>query len=177
MEKSPREIIFKPEAFFTCLNSAIEVYKRETFGFLFSNKDKNTIDFAYTPQTAERKFNGANAEKKRIEHLVDLMEKDFGLIRIGIFHSHSDGWYQPFCTLSKDDAFVVKKNSPDITLLFDLFSYNGKLKIIMKGYYYDKKQNWIRLAKLIPSRRLEYMISKDNPSLLRLFGLKAFTSS
>jgi proteasome lid subunit RPN8/RPN11 len=170
IKKSAREIIFKPQPFFTCLISALEVYKRETYGFLFSQNDKDTIDFAYTFQTAERTFGNIYCDDNIEEYLITQANQNFGLTFIGDFHSHTDYKGASTCKPGKTDSKGLKENPNRISVIFSLSTnHENLLAMLMRAYSYDDEQKRIRRAKLILPQRLENLLSETNPSLLNFF--------
>ncbi len=169
IKKSAKEIIFTPEPFFTCIASALEVYKRETYGLLFSHNG-NRIEFAYTFQSAKRKFSRVENSDKVEESIIYSTKEDFGLHLIGDFHSHTDYRYISLCELSPEDLCWLKENPNKISLIFNLFRDGEPSPLVeMRGYYYDLKQKRIKRTKIIASRRLEGILSKNNPSYLKFF--------
>ena len=170
IKKSAREIIFKPQPFFTCLMSALEIYPRETYGFLFSQTDKNTIDFAYTLKTAETTFENVYTDYEVEEYLFERAKTDFGLNLIGDFHSHADYRSKTTCKPGKTDSKGLRENPERISIILSLSAKEKKsVDMLMRAYYYDDEQKRIRKAKLILPRKLENLLSETNPSLLNFF--------
>lgn len=170
MKKLAREIIFKPHPFFTCLMSALEIYPRETYGFLFSQINENTIDFAYTLKTAETTFGVVYTDSEVEEYLFERAKKDFGLNLIGDFHSHTDYGSKTTCKPGKTDTKGLIKNPDKISIIFSLSTNHERfLAMLMRAYYYDGEQKRIRKAKLVLPKGLENMLSQNNSSFLNFF--------
>jgi len=170
IKKPAREIVFKPEPFFTCLISALEAYKRETYGLLFSRNTGNTIDFAYTMQLARKTFVEVYVNDKLERYIIREAEEDFGLRFIGDFHSHTDYKGKSTYKSGETDTCGLRENPDKIALILGLSSDQEKfIEMLMRVYYYDSEQKRIRKAKLILPKRLETILSVNNFSLLNFF--------
>jgi len=79
-------------AFLTIVTSAVEVFKKETIGYLIGIKGENkfVVEYAIPYQTAESGFAHATVDLKKAEKVNAILRKiSEGLEYIGDFHSHT----------------------------------------------------------------------------------------
>lgn len=91
-------VIIDPECFFGMVFSSIEVYNRETTGFLLGKKRRRVIhgrnenvvtcEMAYPMQTASRKPTSVSKGNARAFERIRASVPSLGLYLIGEYHSH-----------------------------------------------------------------------------------------
>jgi len=156
-----RKVTISYTAFKIMIMAVVDVYKTETLVDLYGNKKglDYIIDLAFPSQKVKRKYSEAKPGKG-----TDF-DGCFNFKNLGDFHSHTD--YQGTATNTNpgpgDLEYLrinpgkisiiasVKKSSSkyegwhhDVTTdsiigLWD--TWKGKLKIRLRGYYYDKRKN------------------------------------
>jgi len=88
------EVYISEDAFWGLLASAIEVYKRECFGFLIGYRDANNIflvEHALPSQSVKRWNTGVIESKRSERRIKQFLSNIPPLSLIGDFHSHA-GW-------------------------------------------------------------------------------------
>ncbi|MEF9438090.1 MAG: hypothetical protein L0922_04865 [Candidatus Mariimomonas ferrooxydans] len=88
---NPMKIYLSGDAFMCLLLSSVEVFKKESLGYLLGYRleDRFIIEYAFGLQTAIRKRRGvvfSHRDHKKIESILSKFEK---LQIIGDFHSHT----------------------------------------------------------------------------------------
>jgi proteasome lid subunit RPN8/RPN11 len=79
-------------AFLTIVSSSVEVFKRETIGYLIGIKgeDKWMVEYAIPYQTAESSYAHATIDENRVARINDILGSVSQAIElIGDFHSHT----------------------------------------------------------------------------------------
>ena len=91
--------------------SALEVYKKETYGILLGRKRNGAImlDQAATFQTAVRDYEYVSLDKARENRINNTLRYISGMKVVGDFHSHPDGPDK----LSKHDMKELHKGGKD----------------------------------------------------------------
>ncbi|MDH4211569.1 MAG: hypothetical protein OEV79_08990 [candidate division WOR-3 bacterium] len=108
-------------AFLTIVSSSVEVFRKETIGYLvgFKGENKYMVEYAIPYQTAESGYVHATVDMDRVTRINDILSKvsqGQGLEFVGDFHSHT--------MFGKSPATVVPSNT-------DLMStIPGELNII-----------------------------------------------
>lgn len=108
-------------AFLTIVSSSVEVFRKETIGYLvgFKGENKYMVEYAIPYQTAESGYVHATVDMDRVGRINDILSsisQGQGLEFVGDFHSHT--------AFGKSPATVVPSNT-------DLMStIPGELNII-----------------------------------------------
>ena len=94
MKEAPPQIeaYINLPAFLTIVTSAVEVFKKETIGYLIGIKGENkfVVEYAIPYQTAESGFAHATVDLKKAGKVNAILRKvSEGLEYIGDFHSHT----------------------------------------------------------------------------------------
>ena len=81
-------------AFLTIVSSSVEVFRRETIGYLigFKSERKFMVEYAIPYQTAESGYVHATIDMERVNRINDILSKvsqGQGLEFVGDFHSHT----------------------------------------------------------------------------------------
>ncbi|MBE0433536.1 hypothetical protein IBX73_08740 [candidate division WOR-3 bacterium] len=79
-------------AFLTLVSSSVEVFKKETIGYLvgFKGANKYIVEYAIPYQTAEHGFVHATVDMERVGRINEILGKvSQGLEYVGDFHSHT----------------------------------------------------------------------------------------
>ena len=155
MANKKRKVLLHAAPFFTmAILSPAEVYKRETYGILFSFSDKDIINLAYPLQTSERTFTTIRTDENLTTYLKETAG-NFYLKFIGDFHSHTDCYHYPaIAELNEEfDEKWLKKNPGLISIILAINSKWSRLKIDMAGFYYDENQDKIKKIKIVPSTK------------------------
>jgi hypothetical protein len=87
------EAYLNPQAFLAIVSSSIEVFHKETIGYLVGIKgeDRFVVEYAIPYQTAESGFAHATIDMRRVERINEIFGKlAQGLAYIGDFHSHTE---------------------------------------------------------------------------------------
>jgi len=120
-------VIIDPECFFGMVFSSIEVYNRETTGFILGKKRRRmiqgsmenvvTCEMAYPMQTASRKPTSVTKGNIRAFERIRASVPSLGLNLIGEYHSH------PYmgAELTKDDLEYISETMEQI------YEYDGNL--------------------------------------------------
>lgn len=80
------------QAFVTIVSSSVEVFKKETIGYLvgFKGAGKYMIEYAIPYQTADHGFAHASVDMERVGRINEIMGSvSQGLEYVGDFHSHT----------------------------------------------------------------------------------------
>jgi proteasome lid subunit RPN8/RPN11 len=154
--KKIEKILVHAEPFFTMILSALEVYKRETFGLLFSYTNRNIIDLAYPCQTTERGF-ARTRMRLNIQNKLEKEASDFGLRCVGTYHSHADYAGQKVsCNLSDGDKKAIRESSFLLQIIISVNEQKGIRNIKLAAHYYDSLENKIKNPIIIFSKKIEY---------------------
>lgn len=89
---APIEVYLNLPAFLTIVSSSVEVFKRETIGYLVGIKGENkfVVEYAIPYQTAESGFAHATIDLKKVARINEIVSKlSESLEFIGEFHSHT----------------------------------------------------------------------------------------
>jgi len=113
-------VMIDPECFFSMVFSSIEVYNRETIGFLMGNirrriiykKMENMVacEMAYPLQTAARKPTSVTKGNIRAFERTRALIPSLGLLLVGEYHSHPN----MEANLTKDDVDYIKERMDQI---------------------------------------------------------------
>ncbi|MCK4453693.1 Mov34/MPN/PAD-1 family protein, partial [candidate division WOR-3 bacterium] len=79
-------------SFLTIVTSSVEVFKKETIGYLVGIKGENKfmVEYAIPYQTAESTATHATIDEDRVIRINEILHKlSEGLEYIGDFHSHT----------------------------------------------------------------------------------------
>lgn len=79
-------------AFLTIVSSSVEVFKKETIGYLvgFKGTNKYIVEYAIPFQTADHGFAHATVDMDRVGRINEILRKvSQGLEYVGDFHSHT----------------------------------------------------------------------------------------
>ncbi|MBN2621523.1 Mov34/MPN/PAD-1 family protein [candidate division WOR-3 bacterium] len=137
-EKSPTpiEAYLELPAFLVMVSSSVEVYHKETMGYLLGIKGENkfSVRYAIPFQTVERGLTHATIDMDRVGRINEILrELSAGLELIGDFHSHTQFGDSP--------ATVIPSNA-------DLMSsMPGKLNIICAVNQKRRKSKWQESAR------------------------------
>jgi proteasome lid subunit RPN8/RPN11 len=118
-------------AFLTIVSSSVEVFRRETIGYLigFKSERKFMVEYAIPYQTAESTPTHATLDENRVGRINQILEKlSQGLEYIGDFHSH---------TLYGDLPGTVLPSGTDL-----VSSVPGELNIICAVNFKKKNTAW-----------------------------------
>lgn len=129
------DVYISANAFWALLISAIEVYKKECFGFLLGYRDSSNIyivEHAISYQTANRKHTSVEKNHRAAKRIQKFLESLPHLSLVGDFHSHT-GWgdlkgvgipsVQDICDMSPEQLSLIivandkRRSSP--------WQYNG----------------------------------------------------
>jgi len=117
--KEPMVAYLSFPAFLTIVSSSVEVFRKETIGYLVGVKGerKYMVEYAIPYQTAESGYVHATVDMDRVSRINEILSKiSQGLEFVGDFHSHT--------VFGKSPATVVPSNT-------DLMStIPGELNII-----------------------------------------------
>ena len=110
-EKKPLVAYLSFPAFLTIVSSSVEVFRKETIGYLIGIKaeDKFMVEYAIPYQTAEKGYVHATVDMDRVGRINEILSKvsqGQGLEFVGDFHSHT--------AFGKSPATVVPSNT-DLT--------------------------------------------------------------
>lgn len=130
------DVYISQGAFWGLLVSAIEVYKRECFGFLIGYRDINNVfivEHALSFQTAKRYNTGVIENKRAIKRIKKFLSNLPPLSLIGDFHSHA-GWgdLKGVPTPSNHDVLEMERNN-----LYIILEVNNKRKSVPWNYNDD----------------------------------------
>lgn len=118
-------------SFLTIVTSSVEVFRKETIGYLIGIKGENKfmVEYAIPYQTAESTATHATVDEKRAERINEILSKlSQGLEYIGDFHSHT--------VYGKCPGTVIPSDT-------DLFStVPGELNIICAVNLKKKAVDW-----------------------------------
>lgn len=93
-EKEPIVAYLNFPAFLTIVSSSVEVFRKETIGYLIGVKGENKfmVEYAIPYQTAESGYVHATIDMDRVSRINDILSKvsqGQGLEFVGDFHSHT----------------------------------------------------------------------------------------
>jgi hypothetical protein len=93
-EKKPLVAYLSFPAFLTIVSSSVEVFRKETIGYLVGIKaeDKFMVEYAIPYQTAESGYVHATVDMERVGRINEILSKvsqGQGLEFVGDFHSHT----------------------------------------------------------------------------------------
>ena len=118
-------------SFLTIVTSSVEVFKKETIGYLVGIKGENKfmVEYAIPYQTAESTATHATIDEDRVIRINEILHKlSEGLEYIGDFHSHT--------VYGKCQGTVIPSDT-------DLLStVPGELNIICAVNYKKRSVNW-----------------------------------
>ena len=108
------QVFISESAFWGLLVSAIEVYKKESYGLLLGHRDGNNfmVVHAVACQSAERHSTWVKAREKSYARVVNFFQQLPNLYLIGDFHSHP----QHEVALSPEDTASMVKGRVYITV-------------------------------------------------------------
>tara|TARA_Y100000310_G_scaffold345665_1_gene467970 strand:+ start:26387 stop:26929 length:543 start_codon:yes stop_codon:yes gene_type:complete len=176
--KKLRNVTISERAFVDIIASCIEVYKKETYGFLIGEKHKKhyMIYDAISFQSAKRGYESVNVSTFRINRMNYVFSHLTNLKLVGDFHSHPDFPDK----LSETDKKDTKNSGLTLTLLIipkqtkkkrhpwkiednNLLGFVGnKYYVKIMAFEYDRKKNKLFQIKIVC------------PSLKKLNKLKTF---
>lgn len=150
-EKGPLVAYLSFPAFLTIVSSSVEVFRKETIGYLIGIKGENKfmVEYAIPYQTAESGYVHATIDMERVNRINDILSKvsqGQGLEFVGDFHSHT--------VFGKSPATVVPSDT-------DLMStIPGELNIICAVNMKKRAVRWYQsdegiLAGTIGEYRIE----------------------
>ncbi len=117
--------------FLTIVSSSVEVFRKETIGYLIGIKGENkfVVEYAIPYQTADSSFAHATIDEDRVRRINEILGRlSQGLEFIGDFHSHT--------MFGDNQATVIPSDT-------DLFStVPGELNIICAVNVKKKSTNW-----------------------------------
>ncbi len=157
VERLQMEAYLSLPAFLTIVSSSVEVFRRETIGYLIGIKGENKfmVEYAIPYQTAESTATHATIDEERVARINEILGRlSQGLEYIGDFHSHtvfgnSPGTVIPSSTdllstvpqeLNIICAVNIKKKSVDWreNRRGILIGTVGEYRIELGGYYVEK---------------------------------------
>ncbi|MDI6739325.1 MAG: Mov34/MPN/PAD-1 family protein [Candidatus Edwardsbacteria bacterium] len=108
------QVFISESAFWGLLVSAIEVYKKESYGLLLGHRDGNNfmVVHAVACQKAERHSTWVKAREKSYARIVNFFSQLPSLYLVGDFHSHP----QHEVTLSDEDISTMEQGRVYITI-------------------------------------------------------------
>ena len=156
------QVFINEAAFWGLLVSAIEVYKKESYGLLLGHRDGDMfmVVNAIACQKAERHANWVKARDKSYARIVNFFENLPNLYIVGDFHSHP----QRSTALSEEDLFGMVEGHVYIVMEIrdkakdKYWSYNedGTLSgttdswfIKIAAYYIDPETGKHRMADVL----------------------------
>ncbi len=118
-------------AFLTIVSSSVEVFRKETIGYLIGIKGENKfmVEYAIPYQTAESGFAHATLNLEKVQRINEILQRlSEGFEYIGDFHSHT--------VFGNSPATVIPSNA-------DLMSsIPGELNIICAVNLKGRSVNW-----------------------------------
>ncbi len=162
------------QAFVALTVAAVEVYKRECFGYLIGhmNDDACHVDMAVPLQSADRKFMEVSVHSHRVERVTQLMDEFHRWRQIGDFHSHPDyngQTWEPI--LSQTDVSTMGKKFVSIVISLketarrsnwrydrkgNLSGTVGGYRLKLSAYYRGITENSVRQVALLCPFALSY---------------------
>jgi proteasome lid subunit RPN8/RPN11 len=130
------EVYLSEDAFWGLLISAIEVYKKECFGFLIGYRDENNVfivEHALSYQSARRYNTGVIENKRAIRRIRKFLSNIPPLALIGDFHSHA-GWGDLKAVPTPSDQDVLEMEPKAIYIIIEV---NDKRKSVPWNYNDD----------------------------------------
>lgn len=145
-------IIIDPECFFSMVFSSIEVYNRETIGFIMGNMRRRMIhgkmetlvacEMAYPLQTASRKPTSVTKGNIRAFERTRALIPTLGLFLVGEYHSHPN----TDAVLTKDDIEYIEDRMDQLYESNENLIENYWLELIIsirqKHYKSKQKIGW-----------------------------------
>jgi len=128
---APIEAYLSLPAFLIIVSSTVEVFRKETIGYLIGIKGENKfmVEYAIPYQTAESGFAHATVDLERVERINEILSKvSQGLEFIGDFHSH---------TMFGDSPAAVIPSNADLSS-----TVPGELNIICAVNLKKRSVNW-----------------------------------
>ncbi|MCI0623012.1 MAG: Mov34/MPN/PAD-1 family protein [Acidobacteria bacterium] len=130
------EVYLSEDAFWGLLISAIEVYKKECYGYLIGYRDENNVfivEHALSHQSAQRYNTGVIENKRAIRRMKKFLSNIPPLTLIGDFHSHA-GWgdLKAVPTPSNQDVLVMEPKT-----VYIIIEVNDKRKSVPWNYNDD----------------------------------------
>ena len=106
-EKKPLVAYLSFPAFLTIVSSSVEVFRKETIGYLVGIKaeDKFMVEYAIPYQTAESGYVHATVDMERVGRINEILSKvsqGQGLEFVGDFHSHTAFGKSPATVVPSD---------------------------------------------------------------------------
>jgi proteasome lid subunit RPN8/RPN11 len=118
-------------AFLTIVSSSVEVFRKETIGYLVGIKGENKfmVEYAIPYQTAESGYAHATIDIERVERVNEILDRlSEGLEFIGDFHSH---------TMFGDCSATVLPSNADL-----MSTVPGELNIICAVNLKKRSVDW-----------------------------------
>lgn len=135
-EDNGMEVYLSEDAFWGLLVSAIEVYKRECFGFLIGYRDANNVfivEHALSSQSAKRYNTGIIENKRSARRIKKFLSNISPLSLVGDFHSHA-GWGDMKAVPTPSDQ-DIRQMAPNT--LYIIIEVNDKRKLLPWNYNDD----------------------------------------
>jgi proteasome lid subunit RPN8/RPN11 len=130
------EVYLSENAFWGILVSAIEVYKKECFGFLIGYRDASNVfivEYALSSQSVKRYNTGVIENKRAARRIKKFLSNIPPLSLVGDFHSHA-GWgdLKAVPTPSSQDIVEMELNT-----IYIITEVNNKRKSVPWNYNDD----------------------------------------
>ncbi len=130
------DVYLSEDAFWGLLISAIEVYKKECYGYLIGYRDENSVfivEHALSHQSARRYNTGVIENKRAIRRMKKFLSNIPPLTLIGDFHSHA-GWgdLKAVPTPSAQDVLQMEPKT-----VYIIIEVNNKRKSVPWNYNDD----------------------------------------
>ncbi|MEW5979115.1 MAG: Mov34/MPN/PAD-1 family protein [Acidobacteriota bacterium] len=129
------DVHISEDAFWGLLVSAIEVYKKECFGFLIGYRDGDNfiVEHALSFQSARRYNTGVIENKRAMRRIKKFLSNIPPLSLVGDFHSHA-GWgdLKAVPTPSSQDVLEMQANT-----VYIIIEVNDKRKSVPWNYNED----------------------------------------
>ncbi len=171
------QVFINEAAFWGLLVSAIEVYKKESYGLLLGHRDGEMfmVVNAIACQKAERHATWVKARDRAYSRIVNFFENLPNLYIVGDFHSHP----QHNTALSEDDLYGMRPDHVYVVIEIKdkakdkYWSYNedGTLSgttdnwfIKIAAYYIDPETNKHRMADVLCPFAIGFNIKPRTPS-------------
>jgi proteasome lid subunit RPN8/RPN11 len=130
------DVYISKDAFWGLLVSAIEVYKKECFGFLIGYRDANSVfivEHALSFQSARRYNTGVIENKRSVRRIKKFVSNIPPLTLVGDFHSHAGwGYLKGVPTPSDQDILEMEHNA-----IYIIIEVNDKRKAVPWNYNGD----------------------------------------
>ena len=107
IKEEPLTAFLSFPAFLTIVTSSVEVFRKETIGYLvgFKGENKYMVEYAIPYQTAEKGFIHASVDMERVTRINDILSsisEGQGLEFVGDFHSHTAFGKSPATVVPSD---------------------------------------------------------------------------